>query len=65
MLSALGRDVAPAVVEDPLEDLGLPLEGEIGPDGLPLAPLTVPDAPDPAPPVTPVPAAPPPPEPRG
>ena len=65
MLSALGRDVAPAVVEDPLEDLGLPLEGEIGPDGLPLAPLTVPDAPDPAAPVTPVPAAPPPPEPRG
>ncbi|PIB92883.1 transglycosylase domain-containing protein [Caulobacter sp. FWC2] len=68
MLSALGRSAAPTVVEDPLDDLGLPLEGEIGPDGLPVAPLTVPT--DPAPPPPPAPAAPaapiapPPPEPR-
>jgi len=67
MLSALGRDVAVRPVEDPLEDLGLPLEGEIGPDGLPLAPLT-PAAP--TEPATPAPAnsggpqAPPPAEPR-
>ncbi len=64
MLSALGRNVAPVVQEDPLDDLGLPLEGEIGPDGLPLAPLT----PVPAEPVASnsgVPQAPPPePEPR-
>lgn len=64
MLAALGRDVAPVVEEDPLEDLGLPLEGEIGPDGLPLAPLTpAPDAPVPPPGVA-GPAAPPPPDPR-
>lgn len=64
MLSALGRDVAPIVEEDPLEDLGLPLEGEIGPDGLPLAPLT-PAQDSPAPePNSDVPLAPPPPEPR-
>lgn len=62
MLSALGRDIAPVVEEDPLEDLGLPLEGEIGPDGLPLAPLTVPTEPQPANSGVPVP--PPPPEPR-
>lgn len=65
MLSALGRDVALRPAEDPLEDLGLPLEGEIGPDGLPVAPLTVPA--EPAEPVAPnsgVPQAPPPPEPR-
>lgn len=65
MLSALNRQVAPAVQEDPLEDLGLPLEGEIGPDGLPLAPLT--PAPAPTEPLAPnsgVPQAPPPPEPR-
>lgn len=65
MLSALGRNVAPVVVEDPLDDLGLPLEGEIGPDGLPVVPLTVPADPLPPPPVAPVaPVAPPPPEPR-
>lgn len=64
MLSALGRPVSAPVEEDPLEDLGLPLEGEIGPDGLPLAPLVVPDAPE-APPAAPAaPIAPPPPEPR-
>jgi penicillin-binding protein 1A len=50
MLSALGRNVAPVVVEDPLDDLGLPLEGEIGPDGLPVVPLTVPTDPLPPPP---------------
>lgn len=65
MLSALGRQAAPVAVEDPLEDLGLPLEGEIGPDGLPIAPLTVPDAPEPAaPPAPATSAAPPPPEPK-
>lgn len=65
MLSALGRQVAAPVEEDPLEDLGLPLEGEIGPDGLPLAPLTPAEpAPDPAAPNSGVPLAPPPPEPR-
>jgi penicillin-binding protein 1A len=64
MLSALGRDVAPVVEEDPLEDLGLPLEGEIGPDGLPLAPLT-PTPSEPAPPPNEdAPLALPPPEPR-
>ncbi len=67
MLSALGRPVAAPVEVDPLEDLGLPLEGEIGPDGLPVAPLTVPAEPaEPAPPAAPnsgVPQAPPPPEP--
>ncbi|ATC31545.1 penicillin-binding protein [Caulobacter vibrioides] len=64
MLSALGRDVAPVVEEDPLEDLGLPLEGEIGPDGLPLAPLTpAPEEPVPSPNPS-APLAPPPPEPR-
>ncbi|PHY22088.1 transglycosylase domain-containing protein [Caulobacter sp. BP25] len=65
MLSALGRDVSLRPAEDPLEDLGLPLEGEIGPDGLPLAPLTVPA--DPAAPTAPnsgAPQAPPPAEPR-
>jgi penicillin-binding protein 1A len=68
MLSALGRQVAAPVAEDPLEDLGLPLEGEIGPDGLPLAPLTPVPAeptPEPAPANSGVPVAPPPPEPRG
>jgi len=65
MLSALGRNVAAPVEEDPLDDLGLPLEGEIGPDGLPLAPLTpAAPAPDPAAPNSGVPLAPPPPEPR-
>jgi penicillin-binding protein 1A len=67
MLSALGRPVSAPVEVDPLEDLGLPLEGEIGPDGLPIAPLTVPAEPaEPAPPAAPnsgVPQAPPPPEP--
>ncbi len=67
MLAALGRPAAAPVEVDPLEDLGLPLEGEIGPDGLPLAPLVVPDAPE-APPAAPAapaaPIAPPPPEPR-
>lgn len=65
MLSALNRQVAPVVEEDPLDDLGLPLEGEIGPDGLPLAPLT--PAPAPSEPLAPnsgAPQAPPPPEPR-
>ncbi len=66
MLSALGRQVAAPVEEDPLEDLGLPLEGEIGPDGLPLAPLTpVPAEPTPEPANSGVPVAPPPAEPRG
>ena len=65
MLSALGRDVALRPAEDPLEDLGLPLEGEIGPDGLPVAPLTVPAEPaTPAAPNSGVPQAPPPAEPR-
>ena len=65
MLSALGRNVAPVVEEDPLDDLGLPLEGEIGPDGLPLAPLTPAEpAPEPPAPNSGVPIAPPPPEPR-
>lgn len=66
MLAALGRQVAPTIEEDPLEDLGLPLEGEIGPDGLPLAPLTptVPAEPLPPAPNSGVPQAPPPPEPR-
>ncbi len=65
MLSALGRDVPLRPAEDPLEDLGLPLEGEIGPDGLPVAPLTVPAEPAaPAAPNSGVPQAPPPPEPR-
>jgi len=65
MLSALGRNVAPVVEEDPLDDLGLPLEGEIGPDGLPLAPLTPAEpAPEPAEPNSGIPLAPPPPEPR-
>lgn len=65
MLSALGRSVAAPVEEDPLEDLGLPLEGEIGPDGLPLAPLTpVPAEPTPEPANSGVPVPPPPPEPR-
>ncbi|KQV56867.1 MULTISPECIES: transglycosylase domain-containing protein [unclassified Caulobacter] len=66
MLSALGRPAVAAPVEDPLEDLGLPLEGEIGPDGLPLAPLTpVPAEPTPEPATSGVPVAPPPAEPRG
>lgn len=65
MLSALGRNVAAPVEEDPLDDLGLPLEGEIGPDGLPLAPLTPAEpTPEPAAPNSGVPIAPPPPEPR-
>lgn len=65
MLSALGRSVAAPAQEDLLEDLGLPLEGEIGPDGLPLAPLTpVPAEPTPEPPNSGVPVAAPPPEPR-
>ncbi|MBO9545484.1 transglycosylase domain-containing protein [Caulobacter sp.] len=66
MLAALGRQVAPTVEEDPMEDLGLSLEGEIGPDGLPLAPLTAVPAPptEPQPPNSGVPIAPPPPEPR-
>ncbi|WP_343699514.1 transglycosylase domain-containing protein [Caulobacter sp.] len=62
MLAALGRPAAAPVEVDPLEDLGLPFEGEIGPDGLPLAPLTVPTEPaEPAEPTEPLP--PPPPEP--
>ncbi|MET3667658.1 transglycosylase domain-containing protein [Caulobacter sp. 1776] len=70
MLSALGRQAAAPVQEDPLEDLGLPLEGEIGPDGLPLAPLTPvpaePIAPNSGVPIAPPPPPPPPPpEPRG
>lgn len=65
MLSALGRNVAAPVEEDPLDDLGLPLEGEIGPDGLPLAPLTPAEpTPEPAAPNSGAPIAPPPPEPR-
>ncbi|WP_454759487.1 transglycosylase domain-containing protein [Caulobacter segnis] len=66
MLAALGRQVAPTVEVDPMEDLGLSLEGEIGPDGLPLAPLTAapPADPAPQPPNSGVPIAPPPPEPR-
>lgn len=56
MLSALGRSAAAPVEEDPLEDLGLPLEGEIGPDGLPVAPPAVPA--EPAPPNDAPPAAP-------
>jgi penicillin-binding protein 1A len=68
MLSALGRDVVLRPAEDPLEDLGLPLEGEIGPDGLPVAPLTVPAEPAaptvPAAPNSGAPQAPPPAEPR-
>ena len=62
MLAALNRPTGPAIVEDPLEDLGLPLEGEIGPDGLPLAPLTVPT--EPVAPNSGAPQAPPSPEPR-
>jgi penicillin-binding protein 1A len=63
MLSALNRPVTAAPVEDPLEDLGLSLEGEIGPDGLPLAPLTAVPA-EPAAPAAPAAPIAPPPEPR-
>lgn len=67
MLSALNRPASTTVKEDPLDAMDLFLQGEIGPDGLPVAPLTAgpPPSPTEAPaPNSGVPQAPPPPEPR-